>query len=335
MILKIANFKPQGPQDILAADIGATKTTIAICHWDGNAMFISKEATYKTKSFRDMDSLISNFVSNENIPGKICLGVAGPVQGGKAILTNINLEIDGEAISKNFHASTVLINDLEAAAYGLGILDPADLHVLHEGEDKRGNAAIISPGTGLGEAGLFYGEEGLHPFATEGGHCDFAPRLDIDIELFRFMRKEFGHVSWERMVSGPGICMIYDFLHQEMEREESVWIREMMQTHDKASVITANAGECEICRETTELFIRYLAEESGNLVLKFKAVGGLYISGGILPELLPVLHEDHFMKWFIGFGRLKNLLQAVPVKIVLNKKLPLLGAAYYGVHQLN
>lgn len=333
MILKMAKHKSESHQDILAGDIGATKTNLAICHWDGKGLFIKKNAHYKTLDFQGIGSMIREFIMNEKIPEKICLGVAGPVKDGKVKLTNIGWEISGEDLSIDLGTSAVLVNDLEATAFSLAVLDEKDIHLLHQGEKKaKGNVAIIAPGTGLGEAGLYFDEDGYHPFPSEGGHCDFAPRTDIDIGLYHHLKKQFSHVSWERVVSGPGICSIYDFLHYEMEREEPAWLREKILTHDKATVISENVDECEICKEVIGLFIRYLAHESANLVLKFKATGGLYIAGGIVPHLLPVLNEDIFIKWFHQVGRLKDLLQAVPVKIILNKEAPLLGAAYFGIH---
>jgi len=332
MILKIANGDNKIEQDILAADIGATKTNIALCHWDGNDLLISNEATYKTKNFTDAGSLIDEFIGNDELPAKICLAVAGPVQENKVTLTNINWQIDGDQIAKQFHREVLLINDLEATAYSLAVLDSKDIHSIHQGErGSKGNVGIIAPGTGLGEAGLYFNGGGYHPFATEGGHSSFAPRIGIDIELYHFIKRNFEHVSWERIISGPGICTMYDFLLHVKEREEPSWIKEKMLAHDKASVISENATECAICKETMDMFIRYLAEESGNLVLKFKATGGLFIGGGIVPHLVSIIHEDYFLKHFSGFGRLKDLLQAVPISIILNKKAALFGAAYFGV----
>jgi glucokinase len=333
MILKMANNKRKDAQDILAADIGATKTNIAVFHYNGSQFAMRKEATYQTQSFQSPEALISKFVGRDPLPGKISIGVAGPVQEGKVTLTNVSWQIDRRQLSSHFHTPVFLINDLEATGYGLAVLEDNDLHLLHEGKKAvRGNVAIIAPGTGLGEAGLYFDQAYFHPFATEGGHCDFAPSTGLDTELYHFIKKSVDHVSWERIVSGPGICTIYDFLHREKERGEPAWLKEKMLAHDKAAVITSNADECAICREALELFIQYLARESANLVLKIKATGGLFVAGGIVPQLLPSLHENYFLKWFSGFGRMKNLLQAVPIKIILNKKAPLLGAAYFGIN---
>lgn len=337
MILNIFGNGNNKPTTILAADIGASKANLAVCEWNGGGLSVQKKAGYKTKGFKDIHSMIRQFLSKENMPEKICFGVAGPVHDNKATLTNINWQVDGKEISDNFNnIPVILINDLEAAANGLAVMHQKDMYVLHEGEkDLKGNCAIISPGTGLGEAGLYQKNGVYYPFATEGGHCDFAPRTDVDLELYLFLRKQWDHVSWERLISGPGICMIYDFLHHEKEREEPAWLKEKILAHDKATVISSNAGECEICGETMEYFLRYLAHESANLVLKLKATGGLFIGGGIVPHLLPIMQKDFFLKWFSKMGRLKNLLQRVPVKIILNEEAPLLGAAYFGMQMQN
>ena len=334
MILKIAGQTHAGEKKVLAGDVGATKTNLALCHWDGSRLTIQKNVTYKTKNFQDAGSMIRDFISHEKNPGAISLGVAGPVRDGKVTLTNIGWEIDSKSVSAQLNGIPVsLINDLEASAYGLALLDQKDLFVVQEGRPEAGgNGAVIAPGTGLGEAGLYEGPDGYHPFATEGGHCNFAPVTDLDIEFYSFLRKKFGHVSWERVISGPGICNIYDFLHLEKEGPEPAWLKEKMLAHDKASVISENAGECEICQETMRLFLRYLAEESANLVLKLNATGGLFIGGGIIPHVLSLLNKDDFMKWFSSAGRLKPFLQSVPVKILLNETSPLLGAAWYGIN---
>lgn len=337
MILNISTGRNDEVHHILAGDIGATKSNLAICDWNGLGLSVKKSATFKTKNFPDINSMIRGFLSIEELPGTICFGVAGPVQHDKVTITNIGWQIDASSISKQFNNIPVtLINDLEATAYGLAVIENKDIHVLHEGiKYPDGNVAIIAPGTGLGEAGLYFDKDGYHPFSTEGGHCDFAQKTETDIELFRYVNKKFGHVSWERLVSGPGICNIYDFLYYEKSMDEPAWLKEKMLVHDKAGVITEYAGECDICKETVQMFVRYLAEESANLVLKLKATAGLYIAGGIVPKIIPMLHEDLFEKWFTEVGRMKYLLKEVPVTIIVNDKTPLLGAGYFGAHSMN
>ncbi|HTM92641.1 MAG TPA: glucokinase [Flavisolibacter sp.] len=334
MILKIAGEINQPVPDILAADIGGTKTNISLCHWNGSSFSFIKEASYKTNGFDTIESLIETFVTDKELPEKISLAVAGPVQNNTVLLTNINWRIDAKQLESKFKKPVLLINDLEAVGYSLAVLNDEDIHVLHSGEKHPcGNAAVIAPGTGLGEAGLYYDDRGYHPFATEGGHTSFAPQTEIDIELYRYLARKFEHVSWERVVSGPGICFIYDFLVQVKERKEPPWIKEKMLLNDKAIVISENINDCAVCKETIDTFIRLLAEECGNLALKTKTTGGIFIAGGIVPDLISAIHKEFFLKQFFNFGRLRNLLQSVPVHVILNKKSPLIGAAYFAIRR--
>jgi glucokinase len=333
MILKLVNTNSEDSQDILAADVGATKINIAVYHWNGMHLILQKEASYRSKHFKTITSAIREFIDGHELPPKISLAVAGPVKSGNSRLTNINWELDAEELSRYFLRDVVLVNDMEASAYGLGLMDEKDIHIVHKGSTcEKGNVAIIAPGTGLGEAGLYYDGEVYHPFATEGGHSDFAPRTTQDFELLQFARKKYGHVSWERLISGPGICLIYDFLLQKKDRTEPSWIREKILAHDKATVITQNISECAVCKETVELFFHYLAQESANVAMKFMATSGVYISGGIVPELVADLNHELFVRSFSNFGRLKDLLESIPIKIILNKQTALIGAAFYGVH---
>ena len=211
------------------------------------------------------------------------------------------------------------------------MLTEKDLDILHGGQDSPvGNAAVIAPGTGLGEAGLYWDGEYYHPFATEGGHCDFASRNGFDFELYSFLQHKFGHVSWERSVCGPGIVNIYQFLRDEKRREEPEWVKEKMKNADQAAIISRLVPQSGICKEAMQLFVRYLAYESANLVIKLKATGGLYIGGGIVPQIVPLLQNNVFYSSFCQSGRLNYLLEKVPVKIILNTKTALLGAAWYG-----
>lgn len=328
--------KTTGSKDLLAADIGATKTNMAFYHWDGKQLQSRREGTYKTRQFTDVHSLVMKFVGESELPASICLAVAGPVQDNWVTMTNTGWTFSAGTLSEQFQRPVWMVNDLEATAYGLAVLDEKDIHLLHNGErEMPGNMAVIAPGTGLGEAGLFFDHEGYHPFATEGGHSSFAPEYDIDWELLHFLQKRFEHVSWERVLSGPGICAIFDFLVQVKQLEPAPWIEERILAHDKATVISENAAACPTCGKTIELFIRYLAQESAHLVLKLKATGGLFIGGGIIPHLLPLLHEDYFLKHFSRFGRLKTLLQSVPVRILMNEKTALLGAACFGIRKVS
>ena len=318
---------------VLAGDIGATKTNLAFFKIEGDHVASLHEVQYKSNDYKNIVELTNAFTRDILLlPDSICFGAAGPVLNGHAKLSNLDWEIDSGELSDHFKIKNVyLINDLEATAYGLAMLNETDVAIIHKGDDAGyGNAAVIAPGTGLGEAGLFWDGNYYHPFATEGGHSDFAPRNEFDFELFTFLQKKFDHVSWERLVCGPGIVNIYQFLREEKKREEPGWLKEEIMKEDAAAVISRHVLQSEICKETMQLFIRFLAYESANLVLKLKATGGLFIGGGIAPQIVSLLENNAFHASFCQSGRLNYLLEKVPVKIILNAKTALLGAAFYG-----
>lgn len=320
-----------GPVIVLAGDIGATKTNLALIQFSGENFSVLKENRFRTNDSAGTGQIIAEFLTGNKVPDLMSLGVAGPVQNGKVSITNLSREIDCTEISgQNNNIPVYLVNDLEATAYGLAMLTPKDIHKLYEPIKKiKGNIALIAPGTGLGEAGLYWDGNNYHPFATEGGHSDFAPHNELDMELYAHLHKKFGHVSWERVVSGTGIISIYEFLRLK-DRETPAWLAEKMLAHDPAAVISENAEDAAICKETMDLFLRYLAIEGANLVLKLKATGGLFIGGGILPKIIRLVNADPFMRSFYDFGRMKPLLQNVPVNIVMNDRTALIGAACYG-----
>lgn len=317
---------------LLAGDVGGTKTNLALFKSDGNQAALLHEAQYKSNDYKNLIELTDTFLRNApSFPGSMCFGVAGPVLNGVAKLSNINWEIKSDEISGHFKIKNVhLINDLEANAYGLAMLNEKDVVTIHPGDvAARGNAAVIAPGTGLGEAGLYWDGNYYHPFATEGGHSDFAARDEFDFDLYNFLHQQFGHVSWERVICGPGIVNIYQFLRDKKKIDEPVWLKEEIAKGDAPAVISRHVSDSEICKETLQIFIRLLAYESANLVLKLKATGGLYIGGGIAPQIVSLFENNAFYSSFCQSGRLNFLLEKVPVKIILNPRTALLGAAFY------
>lgn len=316
----------------MAGDIGATKSNLALYQFSGETFSVLKEKRYHTREFDNAGKMIDEFLNFPDSPDVICFGVAGPVQNGKVRITNMPWEIDSNEMSgRNKNIPVYLINDLEATAYGIAMVEAKDIHTLYDPESKNnGNIAIIAPGTGLGEAGLYWDGSTYHPFATEGGHCDFAPRTEFDAELHAYLHEKFGHVSWERLISGNGIFTIYEFLHIKKHREIPLWIAEKMLLEDPAAVISGNAEKATICGETIDIFVHYLATEAANLALKLKAMGGIFIGGGIIPKVFKLIDGDSFMESFCDFGRMKPLLRDIPVKIILNEKTARLGAAWYG-----
>ncbi|WP_242084908.1 glucokinase [Aestuariivivens sediminis] len=319
---------------VLAADVGGTKTNLALFQVSKGMLISLNERLYATKEYNSLLEIFNHF--KNDIPIKIdcvCLGVAGPVINGKAQGTNFPWLIDWEEISKELQISSVsIINDMEANAYGLAVLRKKELGVIFKGNNIAGNATIISPGTGLGEVGLYWDGTHYHPFASEGGHCDFSPRNELEMDLWKYLHKKYNHVSWERVISGPGIYDIYKFLI--MHKRESVPedIEQKMLSENPSVLITKLAMERKdpICIETLNLFTKFLAAESAQLALKMNAIGGIFIGGGIVPKIIKGIDKTIFKTNFIQSGRLNKLLEMVPVKAILNEKTPLLGAACYG-----
>jgi glucokinase len=321
---------------VLAGDVGGTKTNMALYQVNRDSLTILKEKRYVSRDYHSLTDIIRDFCG-ESLPERICAAVAGPVLHGKSKLTNLAWQLDSEVMSEALGASVDFINDLEATAYGLAGLQPDELATLATGDPSaEGNIAVIAPGTGLGEGGLFWDGDQYHPFASEGGHSDFAPRDRIDMELFLYLQKQFGHVSWERVVSGMGIKSIYQFLTEAKKEKVPEWLAQRMQKEDPAAVISEAALEREdpVCSEAMALFVRYLATEAASLVLKLKATGGLYIGGGIPPKILPLLQHESWIKNFGNCGRMRPLLEQVPVYVILNDKMALLGAACYGAYNM-
>lgn len=321
---------------VLAGDVGGTKTNLAIFHATKKSVKVVLEKKYHSANYKSSIDIIEQFIKEEKCakPDRICLGVAGPVVNGKVEITNLAWDLDIKDVIQRLSITEVsLINDLEATAYGLAALTAKDLITIHKGNEKnKGNIAIIAPGTGLGEAGLFWDGDAYHPFPTEGGHTDFCPRTELDFELHRFLQKKYGIVSWEKVVAGPGIHDIYLFLNAKNKTKEPAWISDAFKKDDPSSVISHAAldNKDKVCVETMQMFVRYLARESCNLVLKMKATGGLFLGGGIPPKIAPLLKKKIFFENYLDCDRLQNLVKDVPIKIIAIDKTALLGAAYFG-----
>ena len=320
---------------VLAGDVGGTKTNLALYKMTKGNTLVLKEGNYKSQEYKSITEITHDFLQGQPQPAACCIGVAGPVFNGKVKLTNLSWEMDSNEIATKMGLAKVhLINDLEATAYGLAMLSDEDTVTVHKGSDTpSGNAAIIAPGTGLGEAGIYFDRKVYHPFATEGGHSDFAARDKPDFELYEYLQSKFGHVSYERVISGPGIFNIYQFLKEEEKKlEEPAWVTDKIKKGDAAAEISQHTEQSPLCDKTMQLFIRFLAYESANLALKMKATGGLFIGGGIAPQLIPLFKKYSFEDCFMDSGRMSLLLEKVTVSILLNTKTAMLGAAYYGAN---
>src|SRR5688500_8213271 len=263
---------------VLAGDIGGTKTNLAFYQATESVLKVLQTGRYPSAEYTSCVAILQQFLSDNNSPApdRICLGVAGPVLDGKVNLTNLSWDIDIKELKSVMGVEAVfLLNDLEAMAYGLAGLTEQDLITLHAGnETSTGNMAIIAPGTGLGEAGLYW--NGVHhfPFPTEGGHTDFAPRTDLDYALLKFLQNEYGVVSYEKVVAGPAIVDIYRFLRDVKKMEEPTWLKDALELEKQDSAVISGAAieqKAAICVETMALFVRHLAREASNLVLKMKA----------------------------------------------------------------
>lgn len=322
-----------GAETVLAGDVGGTKANMMLCKITTEGIETIKEERFASKDHESFAEILSQFLEGQPKPQKLCLSVAGPVLDGKVKFTNLSWQIDSAEISQNLgNIPVTILNDLEATAYGLAALKPEELHLLHKGSNEtKGNAAILAAGTGLGEAGLFFDGKSFHPFATEGGHSDFAPRNEQDIKLLAYLQQRHQHVSWERLLSGMGIVTIWQFFRDVLKKESPDWLVKQMDETDPAAVISKAALEktCDVCVEVIALFNHYLAIEAVNLVLKIKATGGLFLAGGIAPKLLPLLDPTIWEEVFEASGRMRQLMAQVTVNVMLNEKAPLLGAAYY------
>ncbi len=323
---------------LLAGDIGATKTNLAI--YENNKFLEAPliEKTYKSKHFKTFDEMLLLFLKNINFPiDGACIGVAGPVKNDRVMLTNLEWSLDSRKLQKLLSTQKVrLINDLVAAAHSISILEKDELVTINEGkpQKKSSNLAIIAPGTGLGESFLVWENNKHIPQPSEGGNTDFGPRNQLEMELLIFLKAKFDHVGYELVCSGKGICNIYDFLKTTNFAPEPMHVaRELQTAEDPTPIIVSDALSKEpsqLCKKTLEVFVSILGAESGNLAMKVLATGGIYLFGGIPPRITPYLQAPQFFKSFQDKGKFSSLLADIPVHIVKNTKAPLIGAAKYG-----
>ncbi|HKN88544.1 MAG TPA: glucokinase [Nitrospiraceae bacterium] len=339
---------------ILAGDIGGTKTRLALFDWKDERLDAHTEQVYISTDYKSFEDILAEFLNppqaelaeavegeDEPLPPTVpneplkidaaCIGVAGPVIENRCQTTNLPWLVDGHALAKRFDIPTVqLLNDLEATAHGLLELKPEETTALNAGTvpSQKRPMALIAAGTGLGEAILYWDGMEYHPMPSEGGHADFAPNSDLEIELLRHLRASYLHVSWERVLSGPGLHAIYEFL-RDTKRNEPTWMAERMQVEDPAAVI-AEVGlkkQADIGVQALDLFASIYGAEAGNLALKSMALSGIYVGGGIAPKLLAKLQDGAFMRGFMNKGRYKKLMGSIPVQVITNDKAGLIGAA--------
>lgn len=316
---------------ILAGDIGGTKAQLALFEPGSPARSPRLEERVPTRGSVSLESLIEPFLARADARvTRMVLGIAGPVADNRCITTNLPWHVDGHSLAERFGADVRLLNDLEATAWGLETLGPRDLLVLQAGEAHRANRALIAAGTGLGEALLPWDGRRWSPSASEGGHTDFGPRDSLEDELLHWLRAKYGRVSYERVLSGPGLADLYRFFRDTRRGHEPDEIA-MRFDHatEPAAIVTesALAGTCERARLTLERFIEIYGAEAGNLALKALALGGVFIGGGIAPKVLPFLERGGFTRGFFEKGRLSPVLTRIPVAVVLDPKTAVWGAA--------
>jgi len=316
---------------VVAGDIGGTKTRLAIIEVAGTQVRVEREAAYPSKQFATFEGMLDDFLVGKEAPGSAAFGIAGPVRGRAVRTTNLPWFIEADVLQQRFGFRVcTLLNDLEATAYGLPALGPADLSTLQQGEPgASGNTAIIAAGTGLGEAGLYWDGQQHHPYATEGGHASFSPQTELEFALLRHLQLRYGHVSWERVVSGMGLADLHDFLRLYRKAAVPQWLIEEMQAGDAAAAVSraALAGSDDICIETLDCFVQLYGAEAGNLALKTMSRGGVYVGGGIAPKILPLLQRDIFTQAFLNKGRMRPVLEAMPVHVILHDRVALYGPA--------
>ena len=315
----------------IAGDIGGTKTRLAIVEVVDTRVNIEREVIYRSCDFATFEALLADFLAGMQVPAHAAFGIAGPVQGGAVRTTNLPWYIDADVLQQRFGFKVcTLLNDLESIACGLVALGDADLLTLQQGDtDACGNAAIIAAGTGLGEAGLYWDGRRHHPYATAGGHTSFCPQDELEIDLLRYLQRLYGHVSWERIVSGMGLVELHQFLRAYRKSAVPPWLSDEMRAGDAAAAISraAAVGSDDICIETMDRFVEFYGAEAGNLALKAMSRGGMYVGGGIAPKILPMLQRGTFIEAFLGKGRMRHVLEAMPVRVILNERAALYGPA--------
>jgi glucokinase len=340
---------------ILAGDIGGTKTVLGLFEWTTERVDPVRTQTFVSADYQSLEEIVEEFLravadAQRELTGEesesqrradapparieiaaACFGVAGPVIDNRCRTTNLPWVVDGAELEKTFSIARVrLLNDLEATAYGVEVLRPDEVCTLNEGmaPPNKGAMALIAAGTGLGEAILHWDGARYRPQASEGGHADFGPNSEIEIELLRHLRATYLHVSYERVLSGAGLHAIYEFL-RDTRKNEPTWLAERLRVGDPAPII-AEVGmkrQAEICVQALDLFAAIYGAEAGNLALKALALDGVYVGGGIAPKILDKLKDGTFMTSFTAKGRYKRMMSRIPVRIVLNPMTALLGAA--------
>ena len=324
---------------ILAGDVGGTKTQLGLFQHSAGRLELVREHRYATADFASLEAVCADFLGASAAVNAACIGVPGPIIDGRGHATNVPWQLSNALLSHALNGIPVrLLNDLAAIAYGMVHLEPSEFAVLHRAEKppQHGNIAVVAAGTGLGEASLVWEGDKYYAVASEGGHSDFGPRGEEQIGLLRFIAAEFGHASYERVLSGPGLWNIYRFLRRESHTDEPSWLTAEIAKGDHSAAVSeaAIAGRDRVCVHALTMFCDIYGSEAANLALKVLALGGVYLGGGIAPKILPMLTGGAFVKGFLAKGRLNEILRRIEVRVSLNPAAGLLGAAHYAAAML-
>jgi glucokinase len=325
---------------ILAGDVGGTKVHLALYNFAQGRLQPVRDKKFPAQNYDGLEKIVLEFLAggDEKITAA-CFGCPGPVRDNRLKLTNLPWTLDGRKLATDLKIDHVfLINDLEANGYGIPELAPDKIFTLHAGDASSvGHRALMSAGTGLGEAVLIWNGRIHVPIPSEGGHADFAARNDLEIELLNYLRTTLkGRVSWERVVSGIGLKNVYAFLRDVKKLDEPAWLKDRMAKEDPNAVIgecgeksLGDAGYSELCAKSLDMLVSAYGAEAGNLALKVLAAGGVYLGGGVAPKILRKMQDGTFTKAFLDKGRMSPLLETFPVRIILDDGCALLGAAAY------
>jgi glucokinase len=321
---------------ILAGDIGGTKTNVAYFEMEDGRLAPRLVKSYASREYTNIIDVL-RALRKDHAAQITCaaFGIAGPIVDGRSRLTNLRWLIDGREVAAELQLPHVgLINDLEATAYGALRLDQRDLVTLKTGTPQpRRTIAVVAAGTGLGEGALVWDGRQYRAIPSEGGHTDFGPRNDLEVDLYRFLAPRFGRVSYERIVSGPGMVNLYEFFRSRASHPEPSWLKEHMASGDPSAAISQAGmeGKDDACRQALDMFVTLYGAETGNIALKFLSTGGVFVGGGIAPKILSRMQRGEFVESFVAKGRYRSILEQMPVSVILNDKTALIGAAHYAV----
>jgi len=325
-------------ETILAGDLGGTKTLLALYRERSGRYALLRDATFPSRAHATFEEILDAFLAGgpQETIDAACFDVAGPVVEGRVRTTNLPWTLDETALAAKLGTPRVkLLNDLEATAYGMLALTADDLVCLHPGASpaRKGHVAVIAAGTGLGEAYLFWDGAAYHPIASEGGHADFAPRSDLEIGLLRWLREKLGgHVSWERVLSGPGLYAVYQYLRDTGFAPEPDWLAREIASGDPGAAISEGAltRNDPLCTKALDAFCELYGAEAGNMALRGLTYGGVFVGGGIGPKILPALKRG-FPRGYLDKGRFASLVGSIPVHLSLEPRTALIGAAHYAM----